>query len=111
MSATEIASFLATQSTVVIAALDDGAPTGTVAGAYYHAGTLTFALREEDPVVPLLAVDPRVCCIAEEFPSYFEIKGVAVHGIATRVRDAVRPTFVLPVEDVTSFDFSKLQAP
>jgi hypothetical protein len=62
-----------------------------------------------DEVGTLLTADDRVCVIAEQFPAYYEIKGVSAHGRATIVdptSDRIR--FTLGLDDTTSFDFGKL---
>jgi hypothetical protein len=109
MNADEIAAFLVSQSRVVVVALDGNAPVGTVASARYDGGQWRITLRAGDPVADLLALDDRVCVIAEQFPTYYEIKGVAAHGRTAPDRDADgRATFALGLDDVTSFDFGKL---
>ena len=107
MSPEEILAFLATQRRVVVSALDAGAPVGTVADVRMVDGALEVTLHPDDPVRALVAADDRVCVIAEQFPTYYEIKGVAAHGRAQfRADDGA--TFRLPLDDVTSFDFGKL---
>ncbi len=108
MSPGEIAAFLATQTRVIVAALDGNAPVGTVAGARLSGAEVEITLRDDDPVQALLASDDRVCVIAEQFPAYYEIKGVTAHGRARFVDDAARTTFRVGLDDVTSFDFAKL---
>lgn len=107
MSSDEIRAFLATQDHGVVVALDAGAPVGTVAPIRLVDGMLRVTVDPGDPVAALLAGDPRVCVIAEQFPHYYEIKGVAAHGIA-RPSAAAGATFTLSLDDVTSFDFAKL---
>jgi len=109
MTAAEIAGFLAGQTRVVVAALDNGAPVGTVAAARFVDGALTVTLPADDPVAVLLEADDRVCVIAEQFPTYYEIKGVTAHGrAALTVAPDGTATFPLGLTDVTSFDFAKL---
>lgn len=112
MSAREVDAFLRTRVTTVVVALNaDGHATGTVGQAAYRDGGFQFALREDDPVVALLAADNRACCIVEQFPSYYEIKGVTLHGRAQPRGPAADGTsgFDLAVEKVVSFDFGKLR--
>jgi hypothetical protein len=109
MSRDEIAAFLATQSHGIVVAVDDGAPVGTVADLAFDDGAISVTLRADDPVAELLAADDRVCVIAEQFPVYYEIKGVSAHGRAgdlTHVDGRTR--FSLGIDDVASFDFGKL---
>ena len=109
MTAAEIVAFLATQSRVVVVALDGDAPVGTVASARCDGDELLLTLRAGDPVADMLEADNRVCVIAEQFPAYYEIKGVAAHGRAVVDRDVDgRAALAVPLDDVTSFDFGKL---
>jgi hypothetical protein len=109
MSREEIEAFLETQSRVIVVALDDGAPTGTVADLDFADGQLAVTLRAGDGVAGLLAHDARVCVIAEHSADYYEIKGVAAHGRADDLAAADgRVGFTLGLDDTTSFDFGKL---
>jgi len=55
----------------------------------------------------------RVCCAADEFPSYYEIRGAVAHGRAeARPSERLGPEWsewAIPLDDVTSFDFRKVQ--
>ena len=112
MSPDEITAFLATQTRVIVTALDETAPVGTVAGARLSGAEVEITLRDDDPVRALLATDDRVCVIAEQFPTYYEIKGVCAHGRARFLSgDGARDgggRFRVGLDDVTSFDFAKL---
>ena len=77
MTPDEVKSFLATQDTMVIATLADGASTGTVARARLDGDQLVFVVADADPAVDQIARDDRVCCVIDQFPSYYEIKGVS----------------------------------
>lgn len=107
MTPAEITAFLATQRRVVVAALDRGAPVGTVASARMAGSGIEVSLPPDDEVAALLAADDRVCVIAEQFPSYYEIRGVVAHGHAHFSREDPS-TFRLALDDVLSFDFAKL---
>ena len=108
MSPAEIRAFLATQSRVVVGALDAGAPIGTVADARVVDDGVEVVLADDDPVRIALAVDDRVCVVAEQFPSYYEIKGVCAHGRARPVDGLGGRVVRIGLDDVTSFDFGKL---
>jgi len=108
MSAEEVRAFLATQRRAVVAALDAGTPVGTVADVRLVDAAVEVTLSHDDPVRLVLAVDDRVCVIAEQFPTYYEIKGVAAHGQAQPVDGVGGRTFRLTLDDLTSFDFGKL---
>lgn len=114
MSPAEIETFLRSRDEAVIAALGDGAPEGAPAAfAMSASGAAVFEVWADDPIVPLLDADPRACCIVEQFPSYFEIRGVMLHGTARRDdpsghAQAARARFALDVVRAVSFDFGKL---
>jgi hypothetical protein len=108
MSRAEIEAFLTTQSRGIVVALDGSAPVGTVADLSFADGEITVTLRAEDPVAALLARDGRVCVMAEQFPTYYEIKGVAAHGRAVVECIDGRTRFTVGLDDTTSFDFGKV---
>jgi len=109
MSREEMVAFLETQSRGIVVALDGSAPVGTVADLAFADGVLAVTLRADDPVCGLLADDDRVCVMAEQFPTYYEIKGVSAHGHATLGETADgRVHFTLGLDDTTSFDFGKI---
>lgn len=108
MTPSEARAFLATQPRAVVGALDAGAPIGTVADLRVVGDELEVTLAVDDPVRVALAVDDRVCVVAEQFPTYYEIKGVCAHGRAAPVDGVGGRAFRLPLDDVTSFDFGKL---
>ncbi|MGE0384650.1 MAG: pyridoxamine 5'-phosphate oxidase family protein [Gammaproteobacteria bacterium] len=85
MSAAEIRAFLAGVEWVAIGTLDaSGAPHADAAAALLAGERLWFAVASASPAAAHLDRDPRVCCAADVFPSYYEIKGVTVHGRARR---------------------------
>jgi hypothetical protein len=110
MGSDEIDEFLRSQQTAIVIANDpDRAPVGALGQFLYDSGRVAFALGANDPVVALLARDDRACCVVEQFPSYYEIAGVMLHGRSTRRHNVgAEVLFDLNVEKVVSFDFSKL---
>jgi hypothetical protein len=109
MTGDEIAAFLATQARAVVVAVDGDAPVGTVASVALADDGWHVTLHADDDVARLVAADDRVCVVVDQFPTYYEIKGVAAHGRATRQSlDGGRLSFTLALDDVTSFDFGKL---
>jgi len=108
MSRAEMEAFLATQSRGIVVALDGSAPVGTVADLSFAGSEITVTLRPDDLVAPLLARDGRVCVMAEQFPAYYEIKGVAAHGHAAVETVDGRTRFTVGLDDTTSFDFGKI---
>jgi hypothetical protein len=111
MSRQEAEQFLASQDRVILVANSgDGPPLGTPARARFESGTLVVSVPEADPIVAALAEDARACCIAEQFPSYYEIKSVIVHG-TSRPCEPVHhgeASFTVPLEQLTTFDFGRL---
>lgn len=113
MTAGEIDRFLGSRFEAVIAAVGVGPPGAAMAAFQLGSdGTASFELSADDPILALLATDDRVCCAVEEFPSYFEIRGVMLHGHARRRHGDEAPdraVFDLEVEKTVSFDFGKLE--
>lgn len=108
MSDEEVRAFLAEQRRAVVGALDAGAPVGTVADVRLVDDEVEVTLAADDPLRLALAVDDRVCVVTDQFPTYYEIKGVCLHGRARPVDGVGGRTFRLGLDDVTSFDFGKL---
>jgi hypothetical protein len=104
--------FLAAQDRVVlVASTGDDAPLARTARARFEGGVIVVSLPEHDPLIEALAVDARACCIAEQFPSYYEIKSVIVHGTAWctgPARDG-EVSYIIALEQLTTFDFARLR--
>ena len=124
MSEEEVRAFLHSQRWVVLGTLDPrGAPEADLALCGLTDATLYFGVERDGRSARHIAQDARVCCAIDQFPTYYEIKGVTVHGRArpitdadeiTRVRTlmgdtADRVIYALPLDDVVSFDFAKIQ--
>jgi hypothetical protein len=107
MTPAEVDAFLARCPQMVVGAIGaDGWPVGTIAEASYESGALAVRLDPGDPVSAQLARDPRVCCLYDEHESYFEIRGVIVHG---RLPGAVGHGAEVEIDGVISFDFGRLK--
>ncbi|MGH7898905.1 MAG: pyridoxamine 5'-phosphate oxidase family protein, partial [Candidatus Binatia bacterium] len=125
MTDEEVRSFLRRKTRLVLGTLrGDGAPAADVAPCCYEEGSLWALVPRDSEALANVRRDPRVACTLEEFPSYFEIKGVIVHARASettgeeRARIAQRFTgrsldgcaiLRLPLEHVVSFDFGKMK--
>ena len=110
-SQAEAEEFLAAQvHAVVVATSPDDAPLATPASVNFSDGVLVVTIPESDPIVAALTSDPRACCITEQFPSYYTIKSVIVHGAARAVPSATDDTrsFAIALEELTTFDFARL---
>jgi hypothetical protein len=112
MATAEVDAFLRSQSqAIVVGGPEAGAPWGAVARLAWDGSRVAFSLRSDDPLVAALEQDSRACCVVEQFPSYYEIMGVMLHGHARpRPGSGSGPeaTFDLDVEAIVSFDFGKL---
>lgn len=116
MTDDEARAFLAAKDeAVVVANGPGGGPIATVAPYRLVDGELVLALLDGDPVLAALDADPRVCVVAEQFPSYYEVRSVIVHGHAVLgARDEPagrRRVHVAVGDDVVSFDFAKMADP
>jgi nitroimidazol reductase NimA-like FMN-containing flavoprotein (pyridoxamine 5'-phosphate oxidase superfamily) len=115
MTRDELVAFLGAQRWMVLGTLDpDGAPAGDLVPVRLDGDRLCFAAARGSRAAENVARDPRVCCAADEFPSYYEIRGAVVNGRAEPevAADRLGPDWVewaLPLDDVTSFDFRKIR--
>jgi nitroimidazol reductase NimA-like FMN-containing flavoprotein (pyridoxamine 5'-phosphate oxidase superfamily) len=132
MSREECVAFLGAQRWVALGTLDaGGGPWSTLAPAALLGDALYFSVPETSREEQNLSRDARACCAADQFPTYYEIRGVTAHGRARRIREAaelarVSPrldskglpgwpsgarlaVFALPLDDLFSFDFGKIQ--
>ncbi len=86
MSPAEVREFLARLDVLILATLDkNDVPVGDVARYVLEDESLYFAIPREGPTHRNLQRDDRISCCAEQFPEYFEIAAVTVHGRATEV--------------------------
>jgi nitroimidazol reductase NimA-like FMN-containing flavoprotein (pyridoxamine 5'-phosphate oxidase superfamily) len=112
MSDDELREFLGAQRWVALATLDDdGTPVGDVAPARLAGDRLCFAVPRGSRAHEAIVRDPRVACAADEFPSYYEIRGVVVHGRAEPLADGGGDwiEYAIALDDVASFDFRKIR--
>jgi nitroimidazol reductase NimA-like FMN-containing flavoprotein (pyridoxamine 5'-phosphate oxidase superfamily) len=115
MTRPELFEFLAAQRWVALGTLDaDGTPVGDVVPAVLDGERLRFAVAHGSRAHDNITRDPRVCCAADEFPSYYEIRGAVVHGRAEACGDAGRLghgliEYATGLNDVRSFDFRKIR--
>jgi nitroimidazol reductase NimA-like FMN-containing flavoprotein (pyridoxamine 5'-phosphate oxidase superfamily) len=129
MSRAEVLDFLRDERWMVLATLDaDGGPFGDIVPVVLDDETFYFRVLRGTRSHANIARDDRVCCSSDRFPSYYEIKGVTVHGRAREVTDPVVAGRVAPrlsegvpeveaggafyalgLDDVSSFDFAKIR--
>ena len=115
MTREEMLAFLATQRWVALGTLDpDGTPAGDVVPVVLEGERIRFAVPRGSRADDNIRRDPRVCCAADEFPSYYEIRGAVAHGRAEPhpTGDALGPDWTeysIPLDDVMSFDFRKVR--
>jgi len=115
MSPAELRGFLERTRRVVVATLGaSGEPVGTLAACSLEGEQLVFALSD-DGARRNLERDPRVCCSTDEYPTYYEIRGMTAHGRARAVAApaalsrAEGACYALALDDVVSFDFAKIR--
>ena len=116
MTRAELLAFLGAQRWVALGTLDpDGTPVGDVVPAVLDGERLRFAVPCGSRADDNIRRDPRVCCAADEFPSYYEIRGAVAHGRAephAAAENRLGPTwteYAIALDDVTSFDFRKVR--
>jgi hypothetical protein len=113
MTRPELLDFLAAQRWVALGTLDaDGTPAGDLVPAVLDGERLRFAVARGSRADENIARDPRVCCAADEFPSYYEIRGAVAHGRAEPHAGRLGPEwaeYTIGLDDVRSFDFRKIR--
>ena len=115
MTRAELLAFLGTQRWVALGTLDpDGTPVGDVVPAVLDGERLRFAVPRDSRADDNIRRDPRVSCAADEFPSYYEIRGMVAHGRAEPhgAPDRLGPAwreYAIALDDVASFDFRKVR--
>lgn len=113
MTRPELLDFLGAQRWTALGTLDpDGTPVGELVPVVLDGERLRFAVAKGSRAHENIVRDPRVCCAADEFPSYYEIRGAVAHGRA-ELHGEAGPEWVeyaIPLDDVRSFDFRKIRA-
>jgi hypothetical protein len=115
MGPEELLAFVGAQRWMALGTLDpDGTPAGDLVPVRLVDSTLRFAVPCGSRADDNIRRDARVCCAADEFPSYYEIRGVVVHGRAEPSDAGDRlggdwTEYTLPLDDVSSFDFRKIR--
>ncbi len=116
MTMDEVRAFAAKQQRVYLSTVDsDGGPLAETVPVSFAQDRVYFAVLKQGRSLANLRRDARACCILEASPTYFEIKGVIAHGSAqegpAHAGEALkdRVWFSLPLDDVASFDFSKIK--
>lgn len=106
MSDDEVADFLGSCTQMVVGAIGaDGWPTGSIVESRYDDGVLSVALGA-DPVADDIAREGHLCLVADDHPSYYEIRGVIVQG---RVGSDDGTWTDVDVDRTISFDFGRLR--
>ena len=102
----EYEAFMSRCNSMVVAALDDnGDFASAIAIANWRDGALTLRFHPDDALSTLLADGRAMCCTADEAHTYYEIKGVTIHGSGR----ALAPGLIgVGITDVVSFDFGKI---
>jgi len=129
MSHAEVLDFLRDERWMVLATLDaGGGPFGDIVPGLLDDEAFYFRVGRGTRSHANIARDDRVSCSSDRFPSYYEIKGVTLHGRAREVIDpavaariaprlsesmpeaeAGEPLYTLALDDVSSFDFAKIR--
>jgi hypothetical protein len=106
LSSTEVRTFLAANSVAVLVTAGPTHPDGELVRVELAPGTDELVVWPSASAWTDLEADARVCVIAEEQPDFAGIRAVLVHATARRL-DADR--LAVPLDDVVSFDFSRLR--
>jgi nitroimidazol reductase NimA-like FMN-containing flavoprotein (pyridoxamine 5'-phosphate oxidase superfamily) len=106
MSIKEMSGFLQTRRFALLATVDvNGAPDATLTACSFVAGSVT--VHGLDSLGQRAAETGSAVALAfEQCPSYYEIRGVTAHG---RLEMIETDEYRLPLTDVMTFDFAKIQ--
>lgn len=127
MTPAELSAFLGAQKWVVLGTLDnDASPWADVVSSYVEEDHLIIGVQADSRSNNNIQRDPRIVCMTDQYPTYYEIKGVTAHGRAELVTDPSvvarlpedpivghstnRLAYTIPLDDITSFDFTKIKA-
>jgi nitroimidazol reductase NimA-like FMN-containing flavoprotein (pyridoxamine 5'-phosphate oxidase superfamily) len=114
MTPGEIRALLAETRWIVLGTLGGaGEPVGHLVPCALQGERLCFAVPRGSEAQRQIERDPRVCAATDRYPTYYEIRGVTLHGRAEPVEPppalaAAGTTYALPLDDALSFDFSKI---
>jgi hypothetical protein len=115
MTRAELLAFVGAQRWMALGTLDpDGTPAGDLVPVRLVDERIRFAVPRGSRADDNIRRDARVCCAADEFPSYYEIRGAVVHGRAelSDIGDGLGSDWVeyaVALDDVASFDFRKMK--
>jgi hypothetical protein len=117
MTAGELREFLAGMRWALLATLTpDGSPRGSAVRARLESERVCFVVTRGSQTHADLERDARACLATDQYPTYYEIKGASLHGVAeavaapeTLVLAPDELAYALPLDDVVSFDFGKIE--
>jgi len=116
MTPEEIRALLAETHWIVLGTLGPGGePVGHLARCVLAGERLCFAVPRGSEAQRQIERDPRVCAATDRYPTYYEIRGVTLHGRAEPVETPPAlagqgATYALALDDALSFDFAKIVA-
>jgi hypothetical protein len=114
MSDDQVRQLVATEGFLVLGTLDGaGPPLASIAPCRPDEAGLTFAVPVDSREAQNLRRDPRACAVIENAErDFYRIRCATVHGSAVRMfvdPDSQLEFYRLPLDDVVSFDFSRIQ--
>ena len=126
MSHGEVIDFLQDKRWMVLGTIDgDGGPWADAVACVLREETLVFRVPASSRSYANMQRDGRVCLATDQYPTYYEIKGVTAHGharlvggggVLAGVPDPVQPgdegdgaLYAISLDDVASFDFAKIK--
>ena len=121
MTPGELREFLAGMRWALLATLaPDGSPRGSAVRARLEAEHVCFVVTRGGQTHADLERDARACLATDQYPTYYEIKGASLHGVVLPLAEPVAApetlvlgpdelAYALPLDDVVSFDFGKIE--
>jgi hypothetical protein len=106
MDSTEVSQFLRRCNSMSVGLIDaDGELDVAVATCRFVDDAVRLVFDAEDPILPAIEAGATICAQADETPSYYEIKGVVLRGLAVGLGGH---EYRLQVDRTVSFDFGKI---
>lgn len=132
MSAEEISSFLERMEWVAVGSCNEQKQIDAEAAACLFRGTdLVFSIPSTSRTAKNIERSSKIVCSNDVFPTYYEIKGVSVHGTPKKMSEtgvtseernellkrteslglaSADVVYTLSLEDAFGFDFAKIKA-
>lgn len=110
----EISSLINSEGCLVLGSIcPDGIPAAEIVPGHVDNDLLEFVLPVDSTSYRNIQEDNRVCAVVENAQrEFYRMRSVTIHGRAdlrTSQPDREQARYTLPLDDIVSFDFSKIK--